>query len=54
MQSEAAIRDRLDELKESRDDYRDSVQLKEVDMQILTLEWVLGLGPEVVMVPKTV
>jgi hypothetical protein len=52
MQPEAAIRERLDELKGERDDYRDPVQLKEVDGQISTLEWVLGLGPEVVIVPK--
>lgn len=54
MQDEAAIRDRLDELKQSRGDYRDSDQLKEVDIQISTLEWVLGLDPEVVIVPKVV
>jgi hypothetical protein len=54
MESDQAIRERLAELKASRGDYRDPGQLKEVDVQIGTLEWVLELGPEVVIVPKRV
>ena len=52
MKSAEAIRAFLDELQRSRGDYRDPVQLKEVDAQIKILQWVLGLGPEFVIVPK--
>lgn len=52
MKSESVIRAKLDQMQAQRANFSDPVQIRIFNAEIKRLEWVLGIGPDVVLVPK--
>jgi aminoglycoside N3'-acetyltransferase len=52
MMTEKEIRDKLRSLINSIGNYRDEGQLRIIHAEIKRLRWVLGEGPDVILVPR--
>jgi|APCry1669189567_1035234.scaffolds.fasta_scaffold240051_1 hypothetical protein len=52
MRTEEEIKTRLEQMIAQRPNFHDAIQIKRLDAEIKRLEWVLGTGPDVILVPK--
>jgi hypothetical protein len=54
MRTQQEIQDKLEQLQRSLPGFNDPMQVRKIQVAIACYRWVLGLGPEFLLVPKPI